>query len=103
MVLSTAIATLRYQTVLEALGPDGPVPFFPLIKLNLLTLFSAHFLPFGALADAMRALVSRRLLKMPVGKAAEGVIADRGLAVAGFALFGLLLFPCRSSFTGRGR
>lgn len=93
MVLSIAIATLRYQAVLQALCPDDPVPFFPLIKLNLLTLFSAHFLPFGALADAMRALVSRKLLKIPVGKAVEGVIADRGLAVAGFAFFGLLLLP----------
>lgn len=93
MVLSIAIATLRYQGVLQALCPDDPVAFFPLIKLNLLTLFCAHFLPFGALADAMRALVSRKLLKIPVGKAVEGVIADRGLAVAGFALFGLLLLP----------
>jgi uncharacterized membrane protein YbhN (UPF0104 family) len=93
MLLSTAIATLRYQTVLQALCPDGSVYFFPLMKLNLLTLFSAHFLPFGALADAMRAVVSRKLLKIPVGMAVEGVIADRGLAVAGFALFGLLFLP----------
>jgi uncharacterized membrane protein YbhN (UPF0104 family) len=93
MLLSTSIASLRYQTVLQALCPDGSVNFFPLIKLNLLTLFSAHFLPFGALADAMRAVVSRKLLKIPVGMAVEGVIADRSLAVAGFALFGLLFLP----------
>lgn len=93
MLLSTAIVTLRYQTVLQTLCPDGSVKFFPLIKLNLLTLFSAHFLPFTALADAMRAMVSRRLLKIPVGMAVEGVIADRSLAVAGFALFGLLFLP----------
>jgi uncharacterized membrane protein YbhN (UPF0104 family) len=93
MLLSTAIATLRYQTVLRTLCPDGSVYFFPLLKLNLLTLFSAHFLPFSALADAMRAVVSRKLLKIPVGMAVEGVIADRSLAVAGFALFGLLFLP----------
>lgn len=93
MLLSTVIATLRYQTVLQTLCRDGSVDFFPLMKLNLLTLFSAHFLPFGALADAMRAVVSRKLLKIPVGMAVEGVIADRGLAVTGFALFGLLLLP----------
>jgi uncharacterized membrane protein YbhN (UPF0104 family) len=93
MLLSTVIATLRYQTVLQTLCPDGSVYFLPLMKLNLLTLFSAHFLPFGALADGMRAVASRKLLKMPVGIAVEGVIADRGLAVAGFALFGLLFLP----------
>jgi uncharacterized membrane protein YbhN (UPF0104 family) len=93
MLLSTAIATLRYQTVVQMLCPDGSADFFPLLKLNLLTLFSAHFLPFGALADAMRAIISRKLLKIRVGMAVEGVIADRTLAVAGFALFGLLLLP----------
>jgi uncharacterized membrane protein YbhN (UPF0104 family) len=93
MLLSTAIATLRYQSVLHALCPEGQVPFVPLLRLNLLTLFSAHFLPFGALADAMRVLISRNLLKMPVGMAAEGVVADRALATAGFALFGLLFLP----------
>jgi uncharacterized membrane protein YbhN (UPF0104 family) len=93
MLLSTAIATLRYQSVLQTLCPDSSVFFFPLIKLNLLTLFSSHFLPFGALADAMRAVVSRRLLKIPVGMAVEAVVADRCLALAGFALFGLLFLP----------
>jgi uncharacterized membrane protein YbhN (UPF0104 family) len=93
MLLSTAIATLRYQAVLQTLSPDGPVKFLPLVKLNLLTLFSAYFLPFGALADAIRAVVSRKLLKIPAGMAVEGVVADRGLAVAGFALFGLLFLP----------
>lgn len=97
MLLSIAVATLRYQSVLQTLCPDGPVHYFPLLKLNLLTLFSAHFVPFGALADAMRTLVSRKLLKIPVGKAVEGVIADRALAVAGFALFGLLLLPLQIS------
>ncbi|MDA9408564.1 lysylphosphatidylglycerol synthase domain-containing protein [Bradyrhizobium sp. CCBAU 45384] len=97
MLLSIAVATLRYQSMLQTLCSDGPVHYFPLLKLNLLTLFSSHFVPFGALADAMRALVSRKLLKMPVGKAVEGVIADRALAVAGFALFGLLLLPLQIS------
>jgi uncharacterized membrane protein YbhN (UPF0104 family) len=98
MVLSIVVATLRYQTVLETLRPLGSAKFFPLLGLNLLTLFCAHFVPFGAIADAMRALVSRRLLDMPVGTAVEGVIADRVLAVAGFALFGLLLLPLQISF-----
>jgi uncharacterized membrane protein YbhN (UPF0104 family) len=93
MLLSAAIATLRYQIVLQTLCPGGSVYFFPLMKLNLLTLFSAHFLPFGALADGMRAIVSRKLLKIPVGMAVEGVITDRSLALAGFAIFGLLLLP----------
>jgi uncharacterized membrane protein YbhN (UPF0104 family) len=98
MVLSIAVATLRYQTVLETLRPRSPVKFLPLLGLNLLTLFCAHFVPFGAIADAMRALVSRRLMNMPVGTAVEGVIADRVLAVAGFALFGLLLLPLQGGF-----
>ncbi|MDB5578705.1 MAG: hypothetical protein JWR80_3881 [Bradyrhizobium sp.] len=93
MVVNTAFATLRYQAVLRALCPGNSVRFAPLMKLNLFSAFSAHFLPFGALADLMRVFVSRRLLDMPVGMAAEGVIADRLLAVAGFALFGLLLLP----------
>ncbi len=93
MLLSTAIATLRYQSVLQSLCTEASVQFVPLVRLNLLTLFSAHFLPFGALADAMRALVSRELLKIPVSMAVEGVLVDRALAVAGFALFGLLFLP----------
>jgi uncharacterized membrane protein YbhN (UPF0104 family) len=98
MVLSIAVATWRYQTVLEALRPEGTVKFLPLLGLNLLTLFCAHFVPFGAIADAMRALVSRWLLDMPVGTAVEGVIADRVLAVLGFALFGLLLLSLQALF-----
>ena len=98
MLLSTAVATMRYQTVLATLRPKGPVKFLPLLGLNLLTLFCAHFVPFGAIADAMRAMVSRRLLNMPVGMAVEGVIADRVLAVLGFALFGLLLLPLHILF-----
>ena len=101
MLLSAAIATLRYQIVLQTLCPDDLVYFFPLMKLNLLTLFSAHFLPFGALADAMRAVVSRKLLKIPVGMAVEGVIADRSLAVAGLALSGLLLLPVQIGIRGQ--
>lgn len=93
MLLSTATATLRYQSVLQALCTEGPIQFVPLIRLNLLTLFSAHFLPFGALADAMRAVISHKLLKLPVSMAAEGVVVDRILAVVGFALFGLLFLP----------
>jgi uncharacterized membrane protein YbhN (UPF0104 family) len=93
MMLSTTVATRRYQIVLETLRPGSAVKFRPLLGLNLLTLFCTHFVPFGAIADAMRALVSRRLLDMPVGTAVEGVVADRVLAVVGFALFGLLLLP----------
>ena len=92
-VLSIAVATLRYRIVLDTLRPHSSVRFFPLLGLNLLTLFCAHFVPFGAIADAMRTLLSRRLLNIPVGTALEGVIADRVLAVVGFALFGLLLLP----------
>lgn len=93
MISSTAIATLRYQTVLRTISPDSSVSFFPLMKLNLLTTFSAHFLPFGALADAIRAIVSRNLLNVSVSTAVEGVIADRILAIVGFAFLGLLLLP----------
>lgn len=92
MLLSTAVATLRYQNVIETLAGSA-VRFLPVLGLNLLTLFCAHFVPFGAIADAMRALVSRRLLGLRTGTAVEGVIADRILAVLGFALFGLLLLP----------
>jgi uncharacterized membrane protein YbhN (UPF0104 family) len=92
MLLSTAVATLRYQNVIETLA-SGTVRFLPVLGLNLLTLFCAHFVPFGAIADAMRALVSRRLLGLPTGVAVESVIADRILAVLGFALLGLLLLP----------
>lgn len=93
MMLSTAIATVRYQTVLRIICPDSSVSFFSLMKLNFLTTFSAHFLPFSALADAIRAIVSRNLLNVPVGTAVEGVIADRSLAIVGFAFLGLLLLP----------
>jgi uncharacterized membrane protein YbhN (UPF0104 family) len=95
MLLSTVVATLRYRNVIETLT-GGTVRFMPVLGLNLLTLFFAHFVPFGAIADAMRALVSRRLLGLPTGMAVEGVIADRVLAVSGFALFGLLLLPLQA-------
>lgn len=93
MLLSNVIATLRYQSVLQTLSSEVSILFFPLLKLNILTLFLAHFLPFGALADAMRALVSRRMLNIPVGLAVEGVVVDRCLAVIGLTFFGLLLLP----------
>lgn len=95
MLLRTAVATLRYQNVIETLA-SGTVRFLPVLGLNLMTLFCAHFVPFGAVADAMRALVSRRLLGLPTGVAVESVIADRILAVLGFALLGLLLLPPRA-------
>jgi 2-polyprenyl-3-methyl-5-hydroxy-6-metoxy-1,4-benzoquinol methylase/uncharacterized membrane protein YbhN (UPF0104 family) len=93
MLLSTVLSTLRYRGVLWAYRHGESVPFLPLLQLNLLTLFSAHFLPIAALADGMRALVSRRLLGISVAAAFESVVADRGLAALGLAALGLFVLP----------
>jgi uncharacterized membrane protein YbhN (UPF0104 family) len=93
MLSNVAISTVRYRAILSNLSPYRVVRFSPLFQLNLLTLFSAHFLPVGALADGLRAFVSQSILRVPVPAALEGVLADRAFAAAGFAFFGILFLP----------
>lgn len=92
MAANVLIVSLRYQQVLEKLVTRKPV-LRDILNINLLTLFSAHFLPIGAAADGLRVSATAFQFRLPVSTALEGVVHDRVLAVMGLLLCLFLILP----------
>ncbi|MGH6842768.1 MAG: lysylphosphatidylglycerol synthase transmembrane domain-containing protein, partial [Methylocella sp.] len=92
MAANVLIVSLRYQQVLEKLATHRPV-LRDVLNINLLTLFSAHFLPIGAAADGLRVSATAFQFRLPVVIALEGVVHDRVLAIMGLLLCLFLILP----------
>lgn len=93
MVANVLVASWRQQVILKSLTWRHNIAIAPLFRLNLTSLFVSHFLPVAALADAIRAVVLQRSLRLPFLSSVESVVADRAYALLGLGTMGLLFLP----------
>lgn len=90
--LNFAISTERYRLILRSM-PVGRPTFGALYRLTFFSLFVAHAVAVGPVADVVRVAYGRFRFDMPIIAAIESVLYDRVLALGGIAIVGLLLLP----------
>lgn len=89
-LINVAVSTWRYQWVVKRHIGRQP-PWTRLFELNLITILVAHAVPIGAIADGLRAALSRSWIGISGSDAIQTVLYDRLIALFSILVIGLLL------------
>lgn len=94
--INILISCLRYRIILRAMtGANESLN--EIFRINLLSVFAAHFLPIAAAADGLRIVLASARFRLEAVRAVESVVADRLLAVTGLCAAAMLALPLQAA------